>query len=84
MNYRIVNGSISYGAETILEEINFEIKEKDKIAIVGRNGSGKSTLLNAIVDNSMLEEGIGEEKFNVYKQGKPPHILFYKYIHLLH
>ena len=71
MNYRIVNGSISYGAETILEEINFEIKEKDKIAIVGRNGSGKSTLINAIVDNSMFEEGIGEEKFNVYKQGNP-------------
>ena len=71
MNYRIVNGSISYGAETILEEINFEIKEKDKIAIVGRNGSGKSTLLNAIVDNSMLEEGIGEEKFNIYRQGNP-------------
>ena len=71
MNYRIVNGSISYGAETILEEINFEIKEKDKIAIVGRNGSGKSTLLNAIVDNAMIEEGIGEEKFNVYRQGNP-------------
>ena len=71
MNYRIVNGSISYGAETILEEINFEIKEKDKIAIVGRNGSGKSTFLNAIVDNSMLEEGIGEEKFGIYKQGSP-------------
>ena len=32
MNFRIVNGSISYGAETILEEINFTIKEKDKIA----------------------------------------------------
>ena len=31
MNYRIVNGAISYGAETILEEINFEIKEKEKI-----------------------------------------------------
>lgn len=34
MNYKIVNGAISYGAETILECINFEIKEKDKIAIV--------------------------------------------------
>lgn len=34
MNYKIINGAISYGAETILEEINFEIKEKDKIAIV--------------------------------------------------
>lgn len=69
MNYKIVNGSMSYGAETILEEINFEIKEKDKIAIVGNNGAGKTTLLKAIVDNDMLEEGIGEEKFGVYKQG---------------
>ena len=24
MNYKITNGSVSYGAETILEEINFE------------------------------------------------------------
>ena len=71
MNYRIVNGSISYGAETILEEINFEIKEKDKIAIIGRNGAGKTTFLNALVNNDILEEGIGEEKFHVYKQGSP-------------
>lgn len=71
MNYKITNGSISYGVETILEEINFEIKEREKIAIVGRNGCGKSTLLKAIVNNEMLEEGIGEEKFGVYKQGNP-------------
>lgn len=71
MNYKIVNGAVSYGAETILEEINFEIKEKEKIAIVGRNGCGKSTLLKAIIDNDMLEAGIGESKFGVYKQGSP-------------
>lgn len=69
MNYKITNGSISYGAETIIEEIDFEIKEKDKIAIVGRNGSGKTTLLKALIDNSILEEGIGQDKFNIYKQG---------------
>ncbi|MDO4282965.1 MAG: ABC-F type ribosomal protection protein [Clostridia bacterium] len=71
MNYKIVNGSVSYGAETILEEINFEIKEKEKIAIVGRNGSGKSTLLKAIIHNELLEEGIGSSKFGVYQQGSP-------------
>ena len=71
MNYRIVNGSVSYGADTILEEINFEIKNKEKIAIVGRNGSGKSTLLKAIVNNELLSEGIGTEKFNIYKEGNP-------------
>ncbi len=71
MNFRITNGSISFGAETILEEINFEVKGKQKVAIVGRNGAGKSTLLNAIVNNEMLTEGIGEEKFNIYKEGSP-------------
>ena len=71
MNYRIENGAISYGVDTILEEINFEINEKDKIAIVGRNGAGKTTLLKAIVDNSILEEGIGTNKFGIYKQGSP-------------
>ncbi len=71
MNYRITNGSVSYGAETILEEINFEVKGKEKVAIVGRNGSGKSTLLKAIVDNEMLSEGIGENKFNIYNEGNP-------------
>ena len=71
MNYKIINGSVSFGADTILEEINLEIKDKDKIAIVGRNGVGKSTLLNSIINNNMLEEGIGEEKFNIYKQGNP-------------
>ena len=71
MNYRIINGSVSYGAETILEEINFEINNKDKIAVVGRNGAGKSTFLKALIDNSMLEEGVGESKFSVIKEGKP-------------
>ena len=70
MNYKIVNGAISYGADTIIEEINFEIKDKDKIAIVGRNGCGKTTLLKGIVNNDIIEQGIGEEKFGIYKQGK--------------
>ena len=69
MNFKITNGSITYGADTILEEINFEVKGKEKVAIVGRNGSGKSTLLKSIVDNEMLSEGIGEEKFSIFKEG---------------
>ena len=71
MNFRITNGSVTYGAETILEEINFEIKGKQKVAIVGRNGAGKSTLLKAIINNELLSEGIGTEKFNIYKEGNP-------------
>lgn len=68
MNYIITNGSVSYGAETILEEINFNIKGKEKVAIVGRNGSGKSTLLKALINNELLSEGVGTDKFSVYKE----------------
>ena len=71
MNFRITNGSVSFGAETILEEINSAVKGKEQVAIVGRNGAGKSTLLNAITHNEMLTEGIGEDKFNIYKEGNP-------------
>lgn len=45
MNYKIINGAISYGAETILEEINFEIKENDKIAIVRKKWQWKNNII---------------------------------------
>ena len=31
-----------------VQNINFELKEKEKIVIYGRSGSGKSTLLNLL------------------------------------
>ena len=71
MELKIINGAISFGANTILEEINFEIKNNDKIAIVGRNGSGKTSLLKAIVDNEMLETGLALEELQVIKVGNP-------------
>ena len=71
MNYKIINGAVEFGAETILEQINIEIKDKEKIAVIGRNGAGKSTLLESIVHNEMLTEGRGSEKFNIIKEGKP-------------
>ncbi|WP_054725850.1 ABC transporter ATP-binding protein [Paucilactobacillus hokkaidonensis] len=39
---------------TVLENLNFEIKQGEFVSIVGESGSGKSTLLNilALLDNS--------------------------------
>ena len=71
MLIKIINGSVRFGADTILESINFEIKDKQKIAIVGRNGSGKTTLLKSIIGDIELEEGNGEEKFQVIREGGP-------------
>ena len=51
MLYQINNGAVRFGADTILENVNFEIRDKENIAIVGRNGCGKSTLLKIIMKN---------------------------------
>ena len=48
MKYQIHKGSKYFGANTVFEDIQFEIRNTEKIAIVGRNGCGKTTLLKAI------------------------------------
>ena len=70
MNIKIRNAGVTLGVNTILEEVNLDINEKDKIAIVGRNGAGKTTLLKAIIDNSLFESGVGDEKFSITTLGK--------------
>ena len=42
------NISKSYGAQLILNDISFEVKEKELVSILGPSGSGKSTLLQII------------------------------------
>ena len=48
MKYQITNGTVSLGGKMILDHIDFTIKGKEKIAVVGRNGAGKTTLLRVI------------------------------------
>lgn len=67
MLFKITNGQVAYGATTVLSEVNFEIREKEKIALVGRNGSGKTTLLKVLTGEVELSDGTGEEKFSVAK-----------------
>lgn len=57
MIYQIHKGTKQFGANTIFEDIQFEIKNTEKIAIVGRNGCGKTTLLKAIAGVESLDEG---------------------------
>ena len=56
MQFKIENGSFSYDyIENILENINFEIRDGEKIAICGRNGTGKTTLLKLITGELELD-----------------------------
>jgi ABC-type Mn2+/Zn2+ transport system ATPase subunit len=41
--------SVTYGGETALEDVSFEVEKSEQIAVVGPNGAGKSTLFKLIV-----------------------------------
>jgi ATP-binding cassette, subfamily F, member 3 len=49
--------SIKYGERVLLDHLNFVIKDKDRVGLVGRNGAGKSTLLKVIAGNSSPDTG---------------------------
>ncbi|MBE6729520.1 MAG: ABC-F family ATP-binding cassette domain-containing protein [Ruminococcaceae bacterium] len=56
--YFSINGAeVSYGGEVLLRDINIEIRDKEKIAVVGRNGCGKTTLLKLIYGDIEIEGG---------------------------
>lgn len=46
---KIENLSMSFGTQSIFENISFEINNYEKVGIVGVNGAGKSTLFNLIL-----------------------------------
>lgn len=47
-NIEFKNVSFSYGRLKVLKDMSFEIKEKEKVAFVGKSGAGKTTIFNLI------------------------------------
>lgn len=55
MRYQIKNGTVSLGGKTVLDHIDFSVKGREKVAVVGRNGAGKTTLLRLISGELSLD-----------------------------
>jgi ATP-binding cassette subfamily F protein 3 len=68
MLYQIKNGAYEIGVNRILDKIDFEIRDSEKIAIVGRNGCGKTTLLKIILGELEIDKN-GEDT-QIIKSGK--------------
>lgn len=66
----------AFGSLTLFKNISFEIKRKERVAIIGENGSGKTTLLKII--NGLLEADRGSISL-----GAKVHIGYYDQEHQL-
>ncbi|ALF47830.1 ribosomal protection-like ABC-F family protein [Campylobacter concisus] len=53
----LIDVSKKFGANEILNGVNFSINENEKIAIIGKNGSGKSTLMKIISGEVTVDSG---------------------------
>ena len=54
---QLKNISVSFGDHALLENVDFSISSKERIALVGRNGTGKSTLLKLLGQEIQPDEG---------------------------
>ncbi|MCM1119957.1 MAG: ABC-F family ATP-binding cassette domain-containing protein [bacterium] len=70
MRYQIRHALVQYGADTILEDVNFEVRDREKIAIVGRNGCGKTTLLKLIVGDIQMNNLDSDETCGITMAGR--------------
>ena len=46
-----------FGADVLFEDVNLDIQDHSRIALVGRNGAGKSTLIKMIIGEQEPSEG---------------------------
>lgn len=54
---KIENLCMSFGTQTIFDNISFQINNNDKVGIIGVNGAGKSTLFNILLGNLTPDSG---------------------------
>jgi len=70
MRYQIRHALVQYAADTIIEDVNFEIHDNEKVAIVGRNGCGKTTLLKLIAGDIEMSNIDSDETCGITMAGK--------------
>jgi ATP-binding cassette subfamily F protein uup len=71
----ILDVSLDFGAEPLLDHINFSIDKGQKICLIGRNGEGKSSLMKLLTGQIPLEHGEirkhGSAKVSMMEQQVP-------------
>ncbi len=55
----------SFAGEVLFDNINLQVDERDRIALVGKNGAGKSTLLKILVGEEEPTSGVINKKKDI-------------------
>ena len=71
MLYQICHGGVAFADDVILYDINFELRNTEKIAVVGRNGCGRATVLKLINGEVDLNKRDSDEDIFIAKSGNP-------------
>jgi len=50
--------ALAYGHFALLDNVNFQLDEGERVGLIGRNGGGKSSLLRVLAGQTVLDDGI--------------------------
>ena len=71
--FKIRNISMGFENKTLFEDFSYEIKQGEKIVIIGANGAGKTTLMELLLNKKQAKKGDIVKGVNVdvgyYEQG---------------
>jgi len=54
----VQDGVIRFGDKTLFEGLSFNIRDGEKVCLIGKNGAGKTTLMNIVTGARELDEGM--------------------------
>lgn len=50
--------ALAYGHVPLLDHVNFQLDEGERVGMIGRNGGGKSSMLKVLAGQAVLDDGI--------------------------
>src|SRR4030066_116304 len=50
--------ALAYGHVALLDHVEFQLDECERVGLIGRNGGGKSSMLKVLAGNVALDDGI--------------------------
>ncbi|WP_455366980.1 ATP-binding cassette domain-containing protein [Kaarinaea lacus] len=54
---KLTNACLAYGVHHLLDNVEFQVDDNERICIIGRNGTGKTSLLNVLARQAALDSG---------------------------